>query len=43
MSCFASVYIQDNPNLFTNYEIPYILAYSIVMLNTDLHSEKILE
>ncbi|ANB14854.1 Arf family guanine nucleotide exchange factor SEC7 [Sugiyamaella lignohabitans] len=38
---FAERYISDNPGVFSNADTPYILAYSVIMLNTDLHSPEI--
>lgn len=38
---FAERYITGNPNAFANADTAYILAYSVIMLNTDQHSEKI--
>lgn len=38
---FAERYISGNPNAFANADTAYILAYSVIMLNTDLHSTKL--
>ncbi|RPB21977.1 hypothetical protein L211DRAFT_886029 [Terfezia boudieri ATCC MYA-4762] len=38
---FAERYITDNPNAFANADTAYVLAYSVIMLNTDLHSIKL--
>lgn len=38
---FATKFHQDNPTVFTNATTPYVLAYSVVMLNTELHSPSI--
>ncbi|KAK3352865.1 hypothetical protein B0T25DRAFT_195524 [Lasiosphaeria hispida] len=38
---FANRYVTGNPNAFANADTPYILAYSVILLNTDLHSSKI--
>lgn len=38
---FANRYVTDNPNAFANADTAYVLAYSVIMLNTDLHSSKI--
>lgn len=38
---FAEKYIKDNSNVFSNADSAYILAYSVIMLNTDLHSPQI--
>ena len=38
---FAERYITGNPNAFANADTAYVLAYSVIMLNTDLHSMKV--
>lgn len=38
---FAERYITGNPNAFANADTAYVLAYSVIMLNTDLHSSKL--
>ena len=38
---FAERYISGNPNAFANADTAYVLAYSVIMLNTDQHSSKI--
>ncbi|KAK0717865.1 hypothetical protein B0T26DRAFT_645818 [Lasiosphaeria miniovina] len=38
---FANRYVTGNPNAFANADTPYVLAYSVILLNTDLHSTKI--
>ena len=38
---FAERYLSGNPNAFANADTAYVLAYSVVMLNTDQHSIKI--
>ena len=38
---FAERYITGNPNAFANADTAYVLAYSVIMLNTDQHSLKI--
>ncbi len=38
---FANRYMMGNPNAFANADTPYVLAYSVILLNTDLHSSKI--
>lgn len=35
---FAERYVHGNPGVFANAETAYVLAYSVIMLNTDLHS-----
>lgn len=38
---FAERYILGNPNVFANADTGYVLAYSVIMLNTDLHSPQV--
>jgi len=38
---FANRYITGNPNAFANADTAYVLAYSVILLNTDLHSSKV--
>ena len=38
---FAERYILGNPNAFANADTAYVLAYSVIMLNTDQHSSQI--
>jgi brefeldin A-inhibited guanine nucleotide-exchange protein len=38
---FAGRYLQCNPNSFANADTAYILAYSVIMLNTDAHSSQV--
>lgn len=38
MEKFAERYCADNPGLFKNADIAYILAYAVIMLNTDAHN-----
>jgi brefeldin A-inhibited guanine nucleotide-exchange protein len=40
---FAHRYVTGNPNAFANADTPYVLAYSVIMLNTDLHSSKVIK
>jgi Sec7-like guanine-nucleotide exchange factor len=35
---FAAEYHRQNPNMFRAEDTCYILAFSIIMLNTDLHN-----
>lgn len=37
---FAERYLTGNPNAFANADTAYVLAYSVILLNTDLHSVK---
>lgn len=38
---FAERYLLGNPNVFSNADTAYVLAYSVILLNTDLHSPQI--
>ncbi|KAF4125399.1 brefeldin A-inhibited guanine nucleotide-exchange protein, partial [Geosmithia morbida] len=38
---FAERYVLGNPKSFANADTAYVLAYSVILLNTDLHSSKI--
>ncbi len=38
---FAEKYVSDNPGSFANADTVYVLSYSVVMLNTDLHSPQV--
>ncbi|KAK9461068.1 uncharacterized protein V1516DRAFT_674944 [Lipomyces oligophaga] len=38
---FAERYISGNPKIFANADTAYVLAYSVIMLNTDLHSPQV--
>lgn len=38
---FAERYILGNPGVFANADTGYVLAYSVIMLNTDLHSPQV--
>lgn len=38
---FANRYVTGNPNAFANADTAYVLAYSVIMLNTDLHSANV--
>jgi brefeldin A-inhibited guanine nucleotide-exchange protein len=40
---FANRYVTGNPNAFANADTAYVLAFSVIMLNTDLHSGKIVK
>ncbi|KAK8223157.1 hypothetical protein HDK90DRAFT_113663 [Phyllosticta capitalensis] len=37
---FAERYMTGNPSAFANADTAYVLAYSVIMLNTDQHSTK---
>lgn len=38
---FAERYISGNPSVFANADTAYVLAYSVIMLNTDQHSTQV--
>jgi brefeldin A-inhibited guanine nucleotide-exchange protein len=38
---FAERYILSNADIFANADCAYVLAYSVIMLNTDLHNPQI--
>lgn len=38
---FAERYLLGNPNVFSNADTAYVLAYSTIMLNTDQHSRQV--
>ncbi|KAH9889661.1 Sec7-domain-containing protein [Xylariomycetidae sp. FL2044] len=38
---FANRYVMGNPNAFANADTAYVLAYSVILLNTDLHNAQI--
>ncbi|KAG5422239.1 SEC7 [Candida metapsilosis] len=38
---FAERYVKGNPKIFANADTAYILGYSVIMLNTDLHSPQV--
>jgi brefeldin A-inhibited guanine nucleotide-exchange protein len=38
---FANRYVTGNPNAYANADTAYVLAYSVIMLNTDLHGGKV--
>ncbi|BFZ60430.1 hypothetical protein YB2330_001466 [Saitoella coloradoensis] len=39
LEAFAVRYSECNPNLFPNAEIPYVLAFSLMMLHTDAYNK----
>ncbi|KAG0255605.1 Brefeldin A-inhibited guanine nucleotide-exchange protein 2, partial [Linnemannia exigua] len=41
MEKFADRYCETNPKVFANAEPAYILAFSVIMLNTDQHSDNV--
>ncbi|CAL9737148.1 protein transport protein Sec7p [Monosporozyma servazzii] len=38
---FAERYVEQNPEVFLKPDTAYVLSYSLIMLNTDLHSSRI--
>lgn len=38
---FAERYVDGNPGVFANADTAYVLAYSVIMLNTDQHSKNV--
>ncbi|KAL7663701.1 SEC7 domain-containing protein [[Candida] zeylanoides] len=38
---FAERYLLGNPSIFSNADAAYILAYSVILLNTDQHSPQV--
>ncbi|KAG9456630.1 hypothetical protein H6P81_001138 [Aristolochia fimbriata] len=43
MEKFAERYCKCNPNSFTSADTAYVLAYSVIMLNTDAHNTMVKE
>lgn len=41
MESFGKQYHEQSPGTFKNSDAVYILAYSVIMLNTDLHNEQV--
>jgi len=41
IKALADKYYKDNPEIYPSSDYPYILAYSLIMLNTDLHNPKV--
>ncbi|ORZ36231.1 hypothetical protein BCR44DRAFT_1433023 [Catenaria anguillulae PL171] len=41
MEKFSDKYCGDNPGVFSQADTAYVLAFSVIMLNTDLHSKQI--
>lgn len=41
MEKFAERYCKCNPNSFTSADTAYVLAYSVIMLNTDAHNSTV--
>ncbi|TVY43770.1 Protein transport protein [Lachnellula occidentalis] len=40
---FANRYVTGNPNAFANADTAYVLSYSVIMLNVDQHSGKVVK
>lgn len=38
---FANAYCEQNPGVFVNTDAAFVLGYSVIMLNTDLHNPNI--
>lgn len=43
MEKFAERYCKCNPNSFTSADTAYVLAYSVILLNTDAHNNMVKE
>lgn len=41
MEKFAERYLKCNPASFKSADVAYVLAYSVIMLNTDLHNPQV--
>ena len=41
MEKFADRYCENNPDTFATADTAYTLAFSVIMLNTDLHSNQV--
>lgn len=41
MSAFAGHFTRHNPNVFSSADTAYILAFSLIMLNTDHHNRAV--
>jgi hypothetical protein len=42
MEVYASSYVEQNPNSFPNKDVAFVVAFSLIMLNTDAHNPAIL-
>lgn len=38
MQKFAERYVRDNPSVFSSADGAYLLAFALIMLNTDAHN-----
>jgi cytohesin len=43
LECFARKYCENNPGVFEHPDVAYVLAFSVIMLNTDLHNRNLKE
>ncbi len=41
MEKFAERYVSCNPEAFKSADVAYVLAYSVIMLNTDAHNPQV--
>lgn len=41
MEKFAERYVNCNPDAFKSADVAYVLAYSVIMLNTDAHNPQV--
>jgi brefeldin A-inhibited guanine nucleotide-exchange protein len=41
LECFSRQYCENNPAMFEHPDVAYVLAFSVIMLNTDLHNRNI--
>ena len=41
MEKFAERYLKCNPGSFKSADVAYVLAYSVIMLNTDAHNPQV--
>lgn len=43
MEKFAERFVKCNPAAFKSADVAYVLAYSVIMLNTDAHNPQVRE
>jgi Sec7-like guanine-nucleotide exchange factor len=41
INTFGKAYFKNAPDIFANEDAAYILAYSVIMLNTDRHNSQV--
>eukprot|EP00474_Spongospora_subterranea_P004651 CRZ05109.1 hypothetical protein [Spongospora subterranea] len=41
IQAFADAYVRDNPDLFPSDEAVYLVAFALIMLNTDMHDPRL--